>query len=137
LGTQPAAPAKAPYPTTPPPPNPLPPLTQPLPSLDEWQYAGATVLRGQEAEIWTLRERLSGAKTAVYNFYITPSGEDLSASAHTAGSQNGIIVPRRGRETVALAGLRSPNAPTRTPTPTSTPTRPPTRNPQAPPCGST
>ncbi|GBF89567.1 hypothetical protein Rsub_02285 [Raphidocelis subcapitata] len=49
----------------------------PLPSLDEWRYAGATVLRGKDAEIWTLRERLSEAKTAVYTFYITPEGTPL------------------------------------------------------------
>lgn len=48
--------------------------TQPLPPLDDWAYAGATVLRGQECEIWTLREKLSGAKYAVYSFYITPQG---------------------------------------------------------------
>jgi len=48
-------------------------------------------LRGQEAEIWTLREALSSKKTAVYTFYITPQGAHAWMGGWMGGWMDGWI----------------------------------------------
>ena len=45
--------------------------TQPLPDLDGWRYSGAATLRGERADVWVLREKLSEDKTATYSFYVS------------------------------------------------------------------